>query len=99
MCIGRAVAHAQQTQHLPTGGWLLLSCRPALLPEVTACSVPPSTRPPAVNCHRHEDQSRRDDLWGWFYCLVELVEGEEGAALATILLACWIRLYLAGVLV
>lgn len=32
---------------------------------------------PAVNCHRHEDQSRRDDLWGWFYCLVELVEGEQ----------------------
>lgn len=30
---------------------------------------------PAVNCHRQEDQSRRDDLWSWFYCLVELVEG------------------------
>ena len=40
----------------------------------------PLPLPPAVNCHRHEDQSRRDDLWGWFYCLVELVEGEACCA-------------------
>lgn len=31
----------------------------------------------AANCHQLQDQSRRDDLWGWFYCLVELVEGES----------------------
>jgi serine/threonine protein kinase len=31
----------------------------------------------AVNCMRNEDQSRRDDLWGWFYCLVEMLEGER----------------------
>ncbi|KAL4449542.1 hypothetical protein ABPG77_007186 [Micractinium sp. CCAP 211/92] len=34
-----------------------------------------STTYASVNCHRLEDQSRRDDLWGWFYCLVELIEG------------------------
>ena len=67
--------------------------------------------PPAVNCHRHEDQSRRDDLWGWFYCLVELVEGEElypcgcnsvgcvlpggGCAMASCLLACGLQGHIA----
>ncbi|PSC67566.1 hypothetical protein C2E20_8775 [Micractinium conductrix] len=34
-----------------------------------------STTYASVNCHNHEDQSRRDDLWGWFYCLAELIEG------------------------
>ncbi|KAL4855181.1 putative serine/threonine-protein kinase [Chlorella vulgaris] len=29
----------------------------------------------SVNCHEGQDQSRRDDLWGWLYCLVELLDG------------------------
>ncbi|KAL4421516.1 hypothetical protein ABPG75_010807 [Micractinium tetrahymenae] len=51
--------------------------------EATRQPLPPrpeaafrgSTTYASVNCHRLEDQSRRDDLWGWFYCLAELIEG------------------------
>lgn len=53
-----------------------------------ACATHPTPPRPCrlpVNTHRLEDQGRRDDLWGWFYCLVELVEGESegGCELST----------------
>jgi hypothetical protein len=35
-----------------------------------------STAYASVHAHRDEDLSRRDDLWSWFYMLLELVEGE-----------------------
>lgn len=34
-----------------------------------------STTYASVHAHRNEDLSRRDDLWSWFYMLLELVEG------------------------
>ncbi|EFN60093.1 hypothetical protein CHLNCDRAFT_133409 [Chlorella variabilis] len=34
-----------------------------------------STTYASVNCLQAQDQSRRDDMWGWLYCLVELIEG------------------------
>jgi len=37
-----------------------------------------STAYASVHAHRNEDLSRRDDLWSWFYMVLELVEGEAG---------------------
>lgn len=37
-----------------------------------------STAYASVHAHRNEDLSRRDDLWSWFYMVLELVEGEGG---------------------
>lgn len=37
-----------------------------------------STAYASLHAHRNEDLSRRDDLWSWFYMLLELVEGEGG---------------------
>jgi tau tubulin kinase len=37
-----------------------------------------STAYASVHAHRNEDLSRRDDLWSWFYMLLELVEGKQG---------------------
>jgi hypothetical protein len=56
---------------------------PALKPVDLAAGAPPGVPSfpppppalPAVNCLQLQDQSRRDDLWGWLYCLVELLEG------------------------
>lgn len=53
--------------------------RPVLCEPWAALSVTlagPAACLPAVNCHEGQDQSRRDDLWGWLYCLVELLDGE-----------------------
>ena len=41
-----------------------------------------------MHAHQQQDQSRRDDLWGWFYCLVELVEGGQ----APVALPAWRQL-------
>lgn len=38
-----------------------------------------STAYASVHAHRDEDLSRRDDLWSWFYMLLELVEGEAAS--------------------
>jgi tau tubulin kinase len=35
----------------------------------------------SVHAHDDKDLSRRDDLWGWFYMLVELLEGEAAASM------------------
>jgi hypothetical protein len=36
-----------------------------------------STTYASVHAHRQQDLSRRDDLWSWFYLLVECVDGEQ----------------------
>jgi len=50
----------------------------ALLPERHDASFRGSTTYASINAHEDKDLGRRDDLWSWFYILVELIEGEEG---------------------
>ena len=71
-----STAHAKEA--LPACCAALAPAHPASLP-----SLSPRLSPPAVHAHRQQDQSRRDDLWGWFYCLVELVEGEQAPLAST----------------
>ena len=38
-----------------------------------------STTYASVNAHRELDLGRRDDLWSWLYCIVELLDGMHDA--------------------
>jgi len=49
----------------------------ALLPEREDASFRGSTAYASVNAHHDKDLGRRDDLWSWFYILVELIEGKN----------------------
>lgn len=46
------------------------------LPERHDASFRGSKTYASVHAHYNQDLSRRDDLWSWFYILVELVDGE-----------------------
>ena len=48
-----------------------------VLPERTDSSFRGSTTYASINAHEDRDLGRRDDLWSWFYVLVELLEGES----------------------
>jgi tau tubulin kinase len=50
-----------------------------------------STTYASVYAHRNEDLSRRDDLWSWFYMLLELVEGELPGWTCQSIVYCWKR--------
>jgi tau tubulin kinase len=47
-----------------------------VLKERPDASFRGSTTYASVHTHDDKDQSRRDDLWSWYYVLVELLEGE-----------------------
>ncbi len=46
-----------------------------VLPERTDTSFRGSTTYASVHAHLGQDLGRRDDLWSWLYCVVELLEG------------------------
>lgn len=46
------------------------------LPERFDTAFRGSTTYASVHAHLGQDLSRRDDLWSWFYILVEMVDGE-----------------------
>ncbi|PNW87231.1 hypothetical protein CHLRE_02g114200v5 [Chlamydomonas reinhardtii] len=46
-----------------------------VLPERTDTSFKGSTTYASVNAHAEADLGRRDDLWSWLYCTIELLEG------------------------
>ncbi|KAG2452875.1 hypothetical protein HYH02_002219 [Chlamydomonas schloesseri] len=46
-----------------------------VLPERTDTSFRGSTTYASVNAHAEADLGRRDDLWSWLYCTIELLEG------------------------
>lgn len=72
-------------QAAPTeGSWTLIDMGLArkyvddsgvLLPERPDAGFRGSTTYAAAHAHDEVDQSRRDDLWGWFYTVVELIDG------------------------
>ena len=45
------------------------------LPERHDTAFRGSTTYASVHAHHGQDLSRRDDLWSWFYILVEMVDG------------------------
>lgn len=47
-----------------------------VLPERHDTAFRGSTTYASVFAHAGQDLGRRDDLWSWFYCVVEMVEGE-----------------------
>ncbi len=49
-----------------------------VLPERHDTAFRGSTTYASVFAHAGQDLGRRDDLWSWFYCVVEMVEGECG---------------------
>ncbi|KXZ54417.1 hypothetical protein GPECTOR_5g71 [Gonium pectorale] len=46
-----------------------------VLPERTDTSFRGSTTYASVYAHAEQDLGRRDDLWSWLYCTIELLEG------------------------
>ncbi|GLC55916.1 hypothetical protein PLESTB_001043900 [Pleodorina starrii] len=46
-----------------------------VLPERTDTSFRGSTTYASVHAHAEQDLGRRDDLWSWLYCTIELLEG------------------------
>lgn len=52
-----------------------LSDSGAMFPERKDASFRGSSTYASVHAHLHQDLSRRDDLWSWFYMVVELLSG------------------------
>lgn len=46
-----------------------------VLPERTDTAFRGSTTYASVFAHQEQDLGRRDDLWSWLYCVVELLDG------------------------
>ncbi len=65
------------TVQLPPGDPLALAHAPAgaLLPARPEAAFRGSTTYASVHAHAGADLGRRDDLWSWLYCLVELAQG------------------------
>ena len=68
------------------GAWMLIDFGLArryvddnndVLPEREAAGFRGSTTYASLNAHEDRDLGRRDDLWSWFYILVEMIEGTE----------------------
>lgn len=49
----------------------------AVLPQRPDAAFRGSTTYASVHAHAEQDLGRRDDLWSWLYCLVELLDGER----------------------
>ncbi len=67
------------------GAWMLIDfglarrfrdAAGAVLPERQDAGFRGSTTYASVNAHEGKDLGRRDDLWSWFYTVVEMIEGE-----------------------
>lgn len=50
-----------------------------VLPERTDTAFRGSSTYASIYAHKEQDLGRRDDLWSWLYCLVELLDGEQPA--------------------
>lgn len=68
------------------GAWMLIDFGLArryidddknVLPEREGAGFRGSTTYASLNAHEDRDLGRRDDLWSWFYILVEMIEGKE----------------------
>jgi hypothetical protein len=73
--------------HVPTGTWKIIDFGLArrfkdesgsVLPQRADAAFRGSTTYASIHAHQELDLGRRDDLWSWLYCLVELLGGKEG---------------------
>jgi tau tubulin kinase len=47
----------------------------ATIPQRMEAAFRGSTTYASINAHKQLDLGRRDDVWSWLYCLVELLSG------------------------